>query len=160
MTKYQTVRPLFSYHYLSGGPEFLTAVLHRRLRNDFFQCQFTSSFGLLRPFFINLLYPSALWDFLFYNPFLLGLQFPSSFWNCISLFSWFLFFFWTTVFPHIIAAATILFWNFQTLKFSNTVFPHIVSSLKYFPPLNSFLTSVRKLFKFLLHKGKINEETI
>ena len=41
-----------------------------------------------------------------------------------------------------------------------TVFPHIVSSLEYFPPLNSFLTSVRKLFKFLLHKGKINEETI
>ena len=42
----------------------------------------------------------------------------------------------------------------------HTVFPHIVSSLEYFPPLNSFLTSVRKLFKFLLHKGKINEETI
>ena len=42
----------------------------------------------------------------------------------------------------------------------HTVFPHIVSSLKYFPPLNSFLTLVRKLFKFLLHKGKINEETI
>ena len=41
-----------------------------------------------------------------------------------------------------------------------TVFPHIVSSLEYFPPLNSFLTSVRKLFKFLLHKGKIIEETI
>ena len=143
MTKYQTVRPLFSY-YLSGGPEFLTAVLHRRLRNDFFQCQFTSSFGLLRPFFINLLYPSALWDFLFYNPFLLGLQFPSSFWNCISLFSWFLFFFWTTVFPHIIAAATILFWNFQTLKIS-------ISFLIFFPlcnkNLNSFLTEVRKLFK-------------
>ena len=42
----------------------------------------------------------------------------------------------------------------------HTVFPHIISSLKYFPPLNSFLTEVRKLFKFLLHKGKINEETI
>ena len=38
--------------------------------------------------------------------------------------------------------------------------PRIVSSLEYFPPLNSFLTPVRKLFKFLLHKGKINEETI
>ena len=38
-----------------------------------------------------------------------------------------------------------------------TVFPHIVSSLEYFPPLNSFLATVRKLFKFLLHKGKINE---
>ena len=43
---------------------------------------------------------------------------------------------------------------------TNTVFPHIVSSLEYFPPLNSFLDLVRKLFKFLLHKGKINEETI
>ena len=65
-----------------------------------------------------------------------------------------------TIFPHIIAAATILFWNFQTLKISNTVFPHIVSSLEYFPPLNSFLSSVRKLFKFLLHKEKNNEEAI
>ena len=43
---------------------------------------------------------------------------------------------------------------------ADTVFPHIVSSLEYFPPLNSFLDLVRKLFKFLLHKGKINEETI
>jgi hypothetical protein len=42
----------------------------------------------------------------------------------------------------------------------NTVIPHIVSSLEYFPPLNSSLTSVRKLLKFLLHKGKINEATI
>ena len=41
----------------------------------------------------------------------------------------------------------------------HTVFPDIVSSLEYFPSLNSFLTSVRKLFKFLLHKGKIDEET-
>ena len=32
--------------------------------------------------------------------------------------------------------------------------------LIYFPPLNSFLTPVRKLFKFLLHKGKLNAETI
>ena len=32
----------------------------------------------------------------------------------------------------------------------DTVFPHIVSSLEYFPPLNSFLTSVRKLFKFFI----------
>ena len=53
---------------------------------------------------------------------------------------------------------------FRTIRacryFRYTVFPHIVSSLEYFPPLNSFLTSVRKLFKILLHKGKINEETI
>ena len=46
------------------------------------------------------------------------------------------------------------------LQNKHTVFPHIVSSLEYFPPLNSFLTPVRKLFKFLLHLGKINEETI
>ena len=37
---------------------------------------------------------------------------------------------------------------------SDTVFPHIVSSLEEFPHL------VRKLFKFSLHKGKLNEETI
>ena len=41
-----------------------------------------------------------------------------------------------------------------------TVFPHIVSSLEYFPPLNSFPTLVRKLFKFSLHKWKTNAETI
>ena len=40
--------------------------------------------------------------------------------------------FWSTVFPHIVAAATILFWT------------HLV----------------RKLFKFSLHKRKINAETI
>ena len=40
------------------------------------------------------------------------------------------------------------------------VFPHIVSSLEYFPPLNSFPTLVRKLFKFSLHKRKANAETI
>ena len=45
-------------------------------------------------------------------------------------------------------------------KNQHIVFPHIVFSLEYFPPLNSFLISVRKLFKFLLRKGKINEETI
>ena len=50
--------------------------------------------------------------------------------------------------------------NLSWKQILGTVFPHIVSSLEYFPPLNSFLTSVRKLFKFLLHKGKINEETI
>ena len=42
----------------------------------------------------------------------------------------------------------------------HTVFPHIVSSLEYFPPLNSFPTLVRKLFKFSLHKRKTNAETI
>ena len=47
-----------------------------------------------------------------------------------------------------------------TLRNMHTVFPHIVSSLEYFLPLNSFLTPVKKLFKFLSHKGKINEETI
>ena len=50
--------------------------------------------------------------------------------------------------------------NVITIDVIDTVFPQIVSSLEYIPPLNSFLTSVRKLFKFLLHKGKINEETI
>ena len=41
-----------------------------------------------------------------------------------------------------------------------TVFPHIVFSLEYFPPLNSFPTLVRKLFKFSLHRRKTNAETI
>ena len=45
-------------------------------------------------------------------------------------------------------------------KNQHTVFPHIVSSLEYFPPLISFRTLVRKLFKFLLHKRKTNAETI
>ena len=39
-------------------------------------------------------------------------------------------------------------------------FPQIVSSLEYFPPLNSFRILVRKLFKFSLHKGKIIVTTI
>ena len=43
---------------------------------------------------------------------------------------------------------------------SITVFPHIVSSLEYFPPLNSFLTFLRKLFKFSLHRRKTIVETI
>ena len=41
-----------------------------------------------------------------------------------------------------------------------TVFPHIVSYLEYFPPLNSFPTLVRKLFKFALGEKlmrKLNE---
>ena len=50
--------------------------------------------------------------------------------------------------------------EFQLEKLS-TVFPHyIVSSLEYFPPLNSFRILVRKLFKFSLHKGKIIVTTI
>ena len=49
--------------------------------------------------------------------------------------------------------------NFQN-KIPYTVFPRIVSSLEYFPSFNSFLIPVRKLFKFLLHKGKLNAETI
>jgi hypothetical protein len=43
---------------------------------------------------------------------------------------------------------------------SNTVLPHIVSSHEHFPPLNTFLNPVRKLFNFSLHKEKINAETI
>ena len=49
-----------------------------------------------------------------------------------------------TVFPHIIAAATILFWNFQTLKISNTVFPHIIAAAT----ILFWIHLVRKLFKF------------
>ena len=50
---------------------------------------------------------------------------------------------------------------FLPLRFLATFlqFPHIVSSLEYSPPLNSFCTLVRKLFKFLLHKRKTNVET-
>ena len=40
----------------------------------------------------------------------------------------------TTVFSHIVAMATILFWNCKTLKISNK-------------NLNSFLSGARKLFK-------------
>ena len=45
--------------------------------------------------------------------------------------------------------------NFQKCKNLNTVFPGIVSSLEFFPH-----PRVRKLFKFLLHKRKLNAETI
>ena len=41
-------------------------------------------------------------------------------------------------------------------NFAITVFPHTVSSLEYFPPLNSFCTLVRKPFKFSLHNRKTN----
>ena len=54
------------------------------------------------------------------------------------------------------------FWisNISTPTKSLTLFPNIVSSLKWFPPLKSFLSLVWKLFKFLLHKGKLNVESI
>ena len=45
-------------------------------------------------------------------------------------------------------------------RHEHTVIPYIVFSLEYFPPLNSFPTLVRKLFKFSLHKRKLNAETI
>ena len=41
----------------------------------------------------------------------------------------------------------------------STVFPHIVSSLELFPLLEQFPYLVRKLFKFSLHKRKLNAET-
>ena len=41
----------------------------------------------------------------------------------------------------------------------HTVFPQIVSSLEQFPLLEQFPHLVRKLFKFSLNKGKLNEET-
>ena len=45
--------------------------------------------------------------------------------------------------------------NFQKCKNLSTVFPRIISSLEYFPH-----PRVRKLFKFSLHKRKLNAETI
>ena len=68
-----------------------------------------------------------------------------------------------TVFPHIVAAATILFGNCNTFKNSYTVFPRIVSAttiasalvfLLCDENLNSFLTRMRKLFK----GGKYSKE--
>ena len=50
--------------------------------------------------------------------------------------------------------------KFIYLYFLNTIFHNIVSSLDYFPSLNSFCTLVRKLFQFSLHKRKTNAETI
>ena len=41
-----------------------------------------------------------------------------------------------------------------------TIFPQIVSSPEYFPRLNSFHTLKRKLFRFSLHKRKLNAETV
>ena len=49
------------------------------------------------------------------------------------------------------------FFNINECRISSYSF---LPWIEYFPPLNSFLTPVRELFKFLLHKGKINEETI
>ena len=73
------------------------------------------------------------------------------------------FFRFISITPNFFQAATLkkIILDDTVKKFQvGTVFPHIVSSLEYFPPLYSFLTSVRKLFKFLLLKGNINEETI
>ena len=50
-----------------------------------------------------------------------------------------------TVFPHIVAAATILCWNCKTLK--NWYSFRVVVFLLCNENLNSFLTRVRKLFK-------------
>ena len=46
--------------------------------------------------------------------------------------------------------------KFIYLYFLNTVFHNIVSSLDYFPSLNSFRTLVRKLFKLSSHNRKLN----
>ena len=74
---------------------FLTAILHRGLRNDFFFSPiyfFQFLFGLLFPFFLRtfifpflfgLLFPLFSGDFYF----LFGLLFPFSLWTFISLFS-------------------------------------------------------------------------
>ena len=71
---------------------FLTAILHRGLRNDFFfslrSFTFHILFGLLFPF----LFPFSIWTFLsllyldFYFPFLFGLFYPFSIWTFLSLF--------------------------------------------------------------------------
>ena len=66
----------------SGHPfSFLTAILHRGLRNDFFfQFQFTSS-----NFHLDFYFPSSLWTFIslfsldFYFPFLFGLTWSKQF---------------------------------------------------------------------------------
>ena len=72
------VKPVFT--------QFLTAILHRGLRNDFFSQPFTQFlFGVLFPFFV--------WTFIFlfslgfYFHFLFRLIFPFSLWTFISLFS-------------------------------------------------------------------------
>ena len=41
----------------------------------------------------------------------------------------------------------------------NIIFPRIVSTLEYTPPLDSFRSLVRKVFKFSLHKRKIIVKT-
>ena len=67
---------------------FLTAILHRGLRNDFFFSlrSFTFSNFYLDfyfPFLFGLLFPFFIWTFIF--PFLFGLLFPFSHWTFISL---------------------------------------------------------------------------
>ena len=63
---------------------------------------------------------------------------------------------WNQYFEQVLSVC----WWLKSCENLCTVFPHTVSSLECFPPLNSYFTSVRKLFRFLLHKGKMNEETI
>ena len=74
---------------------FLTAILHRGLRNDFFFfSQFTfSNFYLDFYFFLfRLLFPFSLWIFIslfyldFFFPFFFGFLSPFSLWTSISLF--------------------------------------------------------------------------
>ena len=71
---------------------FLTAILHRGLRNCFFFFFFIRSFTFSNfyldfyfPFHFGLLFPFFLWIFIF--PFIFGLLFPFSLWTFIFLFS-------------------------------------------------------------------------
>ena len=75
--------------------KFLTAILHRGLRNDFFfhYVHLLSIFYLdfYFPFLFGLLFPFSIWTFLsllyldFYFPFLFGLFYPFSIWTFLSL---------------------------------------------------------------------------
>ena len=74
------------HQFLSEFP-FLTAILHRGLRNDFF-------------FNSNLLFPIFIWTFIF--PFLFGLLFSFFLWTFIFSLDFYLpfpFFRWTFIFP-------------------------------------------------------------
>ena len=62
-----------------------------------------------------------------------------------------------TVFPHIVAVATILFWIHKSLKISHTVFPHIIAvATIFFEFIKAWKFHIVSSFSFLLCNENLN----
>ena len=125
---------------------FLTAILHRGLRNDFFfifQYRFTFSnfcMDFSVPFIFGLFFPFSIWTFLslfyldFSIPFLFGLFnslfswsfFPFSFWTFISLFTlFFRFSIWNLFLFSIWTFISLFYLDFFPLFYLDFYFPFL-----------------------------------